>query len=40
MAVTQASSGLEHIDNPPAAILNENPDRSVALDEPAIFHKK
>jgi len=40
MAVTQPSSGLENIDNPPAAILNENPDRSVALDEPAIFNHK
>jgi 1-phosphofructokinase len=40
MAVTQPSSGLEHIDNPPAAILTDHPDRSTALDEPAIFHKK
>jgi len=39
MAVTQPSSGLEHIDNPPPGILNETPDRNHALDEPAIFVK-
>jgi 1-phosphofructokinase len=40
MAVTQASSGLASIDNPPAAILNESPDRHAALDEPAVFTHK
>jgi len=39
MAVTQPSSGLENIDNPPPGILNENPDRGHALDEPAIYVK-
>ena len=39
MAVTQPSSGLENIDNPPPGILNEAPDRGHALDEPAIYVK-
>jgi 1-phosphofructokinase len=39
MAVTQPSSGLENIDNPPPGILNETPDRGHALDEPAIYVK-
>ncbi len=38
IAVSQPSSGLESIDNLPAGILNEHPDRNQALDEPAIFH--
>lgn len=37
IAVTQPSSGLENIDNLPPGILNETPDRTAALDEPAVF---
>ena len=36
-AVSQPSSGLSSIENLAPGILNEHPDRSVALDEPAVF---
>jgi 1-phosphofructokinase len=39
IAVTQPTSGLSSLEGLPAAILNPNPDRSVALEEPAVFTK-
>lgn len=37
VAVTQPTSGLSSIDDLPPAILNEAPDRSAALEEPALL---
>ena len=34
--VTQATSGLKTVDNLPESFINENPDRSKLLDEPAL----
>ncbi len=39
IAVTQPTSGLSSIDGLPAAILNPTPDRTAALEEPAVFTK-
>lgn len=37
-AVTQPTSGLDNVDHLPDSFIDETPDRSKALDEPAIAH--
>lgn len=37
-AVTQPTSGLDNVDHLPESFVDENPDRSKTLDEPAIAH--
>jgi 1-phosphofructokinase len=36
VAVTQPTSGLTDVDHLPESFLTENPDRTVALEEPAV----